>query len=442
MRTLIKILIPCIFLSGCSTLSDFFESAPKTRLAGKRIAVLERTQALDVDKDINPTPLTLPPTPNLQEWSQAGFNLIHNPQHLSLSDNPKLLWSKNLGSGQNSRIAFTSQPVVANSIVYAKDSQDILSAFDFETGDRLWRLDLAPTDEDPGEGSFGGGLAYASDKLFVTTGFGQVLALEAKTGSILWRRQLFAPARGAPTIAGGKVFVITVENETVALAVEDGHRLWHQNGVAELTSFIGSPSAAVETSSVIVPYSSGEIFSLRSDNGSVQWTDTLSAIKKTNQVSQLSDIKGVPIIDQGRVFAIGNADQLVAFDLRSGKHIWDREIGGIQTPWLAGNFLYIITTLPSLICVEALNGHIRWVHELQAFEDVKEREGTILYTGPILAGGALYVTTSTGQLMHFSPKTGDLLKEDSIGSGVTIPPIVSNNTLFIVTEDGSLLAWR
>jgi outer membrane protein assembly factor BamB len=437
-RRLLFVTAACGLLGACG-IEDWFSPAPANKLPGKRIAILSHTKALEVEAATQGD-ITVPPPERLTEWPQEGGYPSHSMQNKALSDHFERVWSTQLGEGGDKRRAFVTQPIVATDKVYAMDSLSVLTAYSLADGERLWRIDLGP--EEAGGGSFGGGVAYDEGKLYITTGYAQVVALNAATGAELWRKPLPAPVRGAPTVKNGRMVMVTVDNETLALSAEDGHQLWRHSGISETASFVGAPSPAIEGNTVLAPYTSGELFALRIENGTVEWSDVLAAVKRTDQVAELSDIGGLPVVDRGRVFAAGNSDVFAAIDLRTGRRLWDKEVGSTHTPWVAGDYVYLITNSSDLACFEARTGHVRWVHHLQAYEDEQEKDNRINWTGPIMAGGKLLVMSSFGDMVTISPTSGDAIKTDQLPDGVSIPPVISGDTMIVLTEEGNLVAYR
>ncbi|MBX9635778.1 MAG: PQQ-binding-like beta-propeller repeat protein, partial [Magnetospirillum sp.] len=248
--------------------------------------------------------------------------------------------------------------------------------------------------------------------------------------------------RGAPTVRGGRVFVITVDNQTHALAAEDGAVLWTHQGISEGASLLGGTSPAVDGNVVVVPYSSGELFALRVDNGTVLWQDQLTTVRRTDNVATLSDIRGRPIIDRGRVYAIGHADLLVAIELRSGRRLWEREIGGVQSPWVGGDYLFLISNKNEAVALDAKTGRVLWVTQLQVWVDEEDREGRVVWAGPVLASDRLLLGSSTGKLVSLSPYSGEVLGRLAVSDGVTIQPSVAANTIYFLTNDADLVAYR
>lgn len=437
-RRLLFVTAACGLLGACG-IEDWFTPAAPNKLPGKRIAILSHTKSLDVESATQGD-ITVPPPERLTEWPQEGGYPSHSMQNKALSDHAERVWSVQLGEGGDKRRAFVSQPIVAADKVYAMDSLSVLTAYSLADGERLWRIDLGP--EDAGGGSFGGGAAYDEGKLYVTTSYAQVVALNADTGAELWRRPLPAPVRGAPTVKNGRLVMVTVDNETLALSAEDGHQLWRHSGISEVASLVGAPSPAIEGNTVLVPYTSGELFALRIENGTVEWSDVLASVKRTDQVAELSDIGGLPVVDRGHVYAAGNSDVFAAIDLRTGRRLWDKEVGATHTPWIAGDYVYLITNTQELACFEARTGHVRWVHQLQAWEDAEDKSNPISWTGPIMAGGRLLVMSSYGDMVSVSPTTGDVLSTNELPDGVSIAPVISGDTMIVLTEAGNLIAYR
>lgn len=159
-------------------------------------------------------------------------------------------------------------------------------------------------------------------------------------------------------------------------------------------------------------------------------------------MSALAQIRAAPVIDDGRVYAISAGGILAAFDSRSGQRLWDRDIGGLQSPWIAGRQLYQIANDGQLVAVSVDTGRILWVASLPAFADEKERSHPILWSGPVMAGGRLLIAGSDGSLLTISPYDGKVLDRRVVAARVTIPPIVAGRTIYLLDDDGNLSAFR
>ncbi|MFD2232281.1 PQQ-binding-like beta-propeller repeat protein [Phaeospirillum tilakii] len=425
-------------LGGCDTGWLGEKAAPP--LPGKRISVLSHDKLLEPEIAGPAVQVVLPPPEPNDEWPQAGGFSNHAMHHMEVAGNLHEAWSSDAGSGSGKRRRLLGQPVVAENHVFTVDADSQVTAFDARTGKRLWRADTIPDNDF--EVYTSGGIAYDEGRLFVATGFAQVVALDARTGRLLWRQTVSGPMRGAPTVRGGRVFAITVDNQTYALAADDGAVLWTHSGIAEIAGLLAGNSPAVDGNMVVVPYSSGELFALRVDSGVPIWQDSLVTIRRTETVGALMDIRGRPIIDRGRVYAISNGDMLVCLDQRTGRRLWEKEIGGVQSPWIAGDFLFLVTTHNEAIALEAKTGRVVWVTQMQTWKDPSDKSGRVLWSGPVLASDRLILGSSNGLMVALSPYTGDMLGWQEAPDGVTIPPVVANGTLYFLTDDAELVAYR
>jgi outer membrane protein assembly factor BamB len=294
---------------------------------------------------------------------------------------------------------------------------------------------------DPTKG-FGGGTAFDNGTLFVTTGFGDVYALDARNGKQLWKISLDVPIVNAPVANGGRVFVSSEDNHFYALAESDGRKLWDHQGITESAGILESTSAAVAGDYVIAPYTSGELYALNVVDGKAAWSEMLTRTGQQTALSELDDIAGRPVVDRDMVYAISHSGVMVAININSGERAWSRDLGGIQTPWAAGDVLYVLTIDSRLICLQRKDGKVRWIHQLPRWEDEESKGGPIVWNGPVLVSDRLIVTSSNGRAYSISPYTGALTGKTEIPDGAYIAPVVANGTLYLLTNSAQLIALR
>jgi len=251
-----------------------------------------------------------------------------------------------------------------------------------------------------------------------------------------------APIHSPPTVADGRVFVVTVENELDVLAADDGRKLWAHNGLPEPAGLAGGASPAVAGDLVVVPYSSGELYALRVENGRPLWNDSLAAAQPVGALSSLADIRGAPVIDRDRVFAISHSGLMVSIDLRTGDRVWEQDIGGVHAPWVAGDYIFVLSADNQLICLTRADGRVRWARELPQWNNPEKKRDPIFWSGPVLAGDRLIVISSEGEAFSVSPYTGEPLGRVDFPDGVFINPIVGDKTLYVLTDEADLVAMR
>jgi len=232
------------------------------------------------------------------------------------------------------------------------------------------------------------------------------------------------------------------DNQIYSLKESDGSTNWSQAASLEIAGVFGSASPAVGQGTVVSGFSSGELNAYRYENGRMVWQDALQRTSIRTSVSSLSDIDADPVIDSGQVIAVGQGGRMVALDLITGQRQWELNLAGISTPWVAGDWIFVVTDEAKLICVARQNGHIRWINQLPQFLKAKSKKGEIDYSGPVLAGNRLIVVGSNGVLVNVDPATGSFQSQTNVGAGISLSPVVANSTLYILDDRGRLHAYR
>jgi outer membrane protein assembly factor BamB len=246
----------------------------------------------------------------------------------------------------------------------------------------------------------------------------------------------------APVANGGRVFVSSQDNHMYALAEADGRQLWDHQAISESAGILESTSAAVAGDYLIAPYTSGELYAIRVEDGRVAWNDMLTRNGTRTALSELDDIAGRPVLDRDMVFAISHSGTMVAINLDSGQRVWTRDVGGTQTPWVAGNFVYVLTLDQMILCLQRKDGLVKWVHQLPRWQNEEDKEDAIQWSGPVLVSDKLIAVSSTGFAEAISPYTGKLIARMEIPAAAYIAPVVANQTLYLYTNDAQLVALR
>ena len=289
---------------------------------------------------------------------------------------------------------------------------------------------------------FGGGASFDDGKVFITTGLGEVAALDAATGKQLWKVKPAGPLRGSPTIAFNAVYAMTQDNQMIALNSADGAVLWQESASTGLTGVFGVAAPAVGQGTVVAGYSTGELVAYRYENGRTLWTDALARTSLSTSVGVLTDIDADPIIDRGRVFALGQGGRMAAYELVTGQRIWELNLAGISTPAVAGEWIFTLTDDSKLLCLTRSTGRARWVAQLSRFRNEKKKKGAIYWTGPVLANGRLWVANSEGEVKSVNVEDGSVRNFTRMGKPITLAPVVADRTLYVLDDGGKISAFR
>ena len=428
-----------IALSGCSLFNR--GKKPSTPIVGERIAVLTTESDVSIDPTTAALPMTLPVPVVNSEWSQSGGNESKSMGHLALGASLGEAWSVSIGRGTSLSARLAAAPVVAGGRVYTIDTTATVRAFDAQTGGQVWATQFG-TERGNDSSLFGGGLAYGNGRIYATNGLGFVTALDASNGGAIWQVRPGGPLRGSPTIAGDALYVMSQDNQLYSLKTADGTTNWSAAAALEIAGVFGVASPAFAQGTVVAGFSSGELNAYRYENGRVVWQDALARTTVRTSVSSISDIDAEPVIDSGQVIAIGQGGRMVALELISGQRMWELNLAGISTPWVAGDWVFVLTDDAKVIAIARATGKVRWINQLPQFRNEKSKSGLIGYVGPVLAGGRLIVGSSQGALISIDPVTGTFQGQTGIRSSITLPLVVANSTLYVLDDSGRLHAFR
>ena len=432
-------LVLALGLSGCGVFGG--KGKPTTPTVGNRIPILSRVESgAKVDPALAGVAVVLPPASSNPEWPQAGGTANKSYGHLALPAAPQRGWSASI-AGSSSKHRLAAAPVIGGGQLFAMGTDGMVHAFDAATGAARWTQSFKIS----GDGSssvFGGGASFDSNKVYITTGVGEVAALDAATGKQLWKAKPAGPLRGSPTIAFGLVFVMTQDNQIHALNSEDGTNGWNQSASSGQTGVFGVGAPAAGQGTVVAGFSTGELVAYRYENGRQLWADALARTSLSTTVGVLTDIDADPIIDRGRVYALGQGGRMAAYELTSGQRIWELNLAGISTPAIAGDWIFTLTDDGKLLCIARTSGKVRWMTQLARFKNETKRKNAIYWTGPVLAGDRLWFANSNGQVYSAASGDGSIALLAELKSPVTLAPVVANGTLYVLDDSGKISSFR
>ncbi|MEP2737263.1 MAG: PQQ-binding-like beta-propeller repeat protein [Erythrobacter sp.] len=412
-----------------------------TPTVGKRMPVLSRIESgASVDPALASVSVVLPPARANAAWAQVGGSASKSYGHLALAEAPARAWSANI-AGSSNRRRLAAAPVVGDGRLIAVDTDGVVHALDAKTGARVWthRMEI---DDKMEASAFGGGASIDSGRVYATNGVGEVVALNAADGSQIWKAKPAGPLRGSPTIAFGQVYVMTQDNQIFALDAATGKLAWNEGGSSTQAGVFGVAAPAAGQGTVIAGYSSGELNAHRYENGRTLWADALARTSISTEVGSLTDIDADPIIDSGRVYALGQGGRMAAYELVTGQRVWELNLAGISTPAIAGEWIFTLTDDARLLAIARSTGKVRWITQLPRWRKEKKKEDPIFWTGPVLAGNQLWVASSEGLLYKVSTGEGSVSSHADFKQPISLPPIVADNMLYILDDSGRISAYR
>lgn len=376
------------------------------------------------------------------EWTHTAGGPTHRAPHPALAATPQLAWSTGIGAGNSRKFRITADPVVADGRVFTQDSRSRVTAVS-TAGAALWNVDLTPPEERNDDAS-GGGLAVAGGRVFATTGFGEIAALDAASGAEIWRQALDAPATSSPTVLGDLVYVISRDNRAWAIDVENGRVKWQLPGTPDVSGIVGGAGPAVTDRVAIFPFGNGEIVAALRQGGVRLWGSSVSGKRRGPAYANITDIVADPVVVGDVIYTGNQSGRAVAIDLNSGKRIWTARDGAYGPVTVAGNSVFLISDQSELIRLNAETGAEIWSRELPYFKRDRARRAKAIFAhfGPVLAGGNLWVASDDGTLKSYDPVTGDARATIDLPGGAASSMAVAGGAMYVVSGRGQLLAFR
>ena len=437
--TSLLILASALALGGCAALGGGGKKKD-TPTIGNRVDILGTEADTKADPNLAGISVILPPATTNPNWAQPGGNAAKAPGHLTFADAPAQAWSAKI-AGASDRVRLAAAPVVHSGKLFVVDTEARVSAFDAITGAALWSA-MLDVEKDGKPSRFGGGVSTDGTLVYATNGVGDVAALKVEDGATVWKKRPAGPLRGAPTISAGNVYVMTQDNQIYAVRAADGEPQWNEAGPIGASGIFGVAAPAAAQGTVIAGYSTGELAAYRYENGRSLWSDTLSRTAMSTTVSTLTDIDADPVIDRGRVFALGQGGRMASYELVTGQRIWEINIAGITTPATAGEWIFVLTSDAKLLCVQRASGKIRWLSQLPRYRDEEDKKGVITWRGPVLVNNRLIAANSRGQLWSISTAEGAATLMTDLKSPISVAPVVANNMLYVLDDSGRITAFR
>lgn len=332
-------------------------------------------------------------------------------------------------------------PLAVDGVLYFTGSYAKVYAVDAVSGKSLWTYDPEVWKHEPQKLRYAlpcnRGAAYESGRVFVGTIDGRLIALDAKTGSLLWSAQTTAPGSvqtitGAPRAFDGKVIIgnggadFGARGYVTAYDAATGHQVWR------FYTAPGSPDenrgdAAMEKAAATW---SGSFW--KTGTGGGPW-DSITFDKDLNRI-YVGTGNAAPYDPEQR--SPGGGDNLytasiVALDADTGKYVWHYQlnprdswdfdsaaqmslaelvIGGrrrkvlMQAP--KNGFLYVIDRTNGKVISAGKIGKVTWADHIDTATGRPAEAADIRYQKSPVTIWPSPLGAHNWQSMSFSPKTG------------------------------------
>lgn len=393
-------------------------------------------------KPVVARPIALPAAQGNADWTARAGNAAHHIAHAALPGPLSPLWAAPIGAGDGRKNRISADPVVAGGRIFTLDADTTVTATG-TNGATLWQADLTPAADRAGEAS-GGGIAFGEGRVFVTTGFGELVALDPATGAVAWRQRFDSAVGGAPAVSDGRVYVVARDASAWAVRAADGKVEWTLPGTPSSAGVMGAAAPAVDARQVIFPFASGQMLAVAKDSGTTLWGAQVAGQRRGRAYAAYSDLTGDPVIADGTVYAGTAAGRLSAVNADTGQTLWSARDGALSPVAVAGGSVFLVSDEDQLVRLEAATGAEIWRVDMPYFTRDKDRRrrAIVAHYGPVLAGGRLVLASSDGLIRTFDPASGALTATVDLPGGAASAPAVAGGVLYVVTRDGKIRAFR
>ncbi len=433
----VTIATSALLLSSCSNWLG--NNSDKDKLKGERIDILNTKESLNIDKSLVKKEFFLGTPIQNKLWSKSDLYQL-SEQNLLITNGSDKTIKIDIGDADSSN-QLISTPLIADGKIITIDAFGHISAFDINNiKNKIWDYNIA-SDSKKDNKFFNAAMSYAEGKIFVSTGELSIIALDAKNGQLLWSRKLNNIVNSPATISNGNLFVNTASSNLYSLNIKDGSLNWTASGLPSEITIIGGVSPISAGRIILVPYESGEVVALDALNGNQIWSNTISNANLDNKSHlSLSTINAQPVIYNNLAIITSGDSGIVAFDLFKGDIVWKQNISSNYTPWINGDYAYILDKKNRLVSIYLPNGAIKFANSLPDDRKGKNDETEPYYwSGPVMANSKLWLVGSHGNLVAISPANGLVEKQIKIDSGVKLPPIIGYGKMFLLKSNADLI---
>lgn len=394
--------------------------------------VENRSQPISLGAGISPS-----------SWPQRSLTPSHQIPVLAFSGHLAPVFSVPIGKGDDRRHRIIADPVSDGSRVFTLDSRATVTAVS-TAGAVLWSADLTPASDRNGTGS-GGGLVVSGGRLYATTGYGTLTARDAATGAEIWTQKIDAVGNAAPTVVDGTVYVIGRDNNAWAVRASDGKVLWEAAGPPPVSGYAGGGGAAVDGRIAVLPFASGGLTAVLRQSGVRSWGTQIVGQRLGKAYATVIDITSDPVLVGDTLYAANTAGRLTRMSASDGEREWTALEGAMSPIVLGGGSIFLVSDNSEVVRLNAATGERIWGTALPDYvKPGKPRKRLAFWAhyGPLLAGGRVLVASSDELFRLYDPASGNLIGTAPLPGGAASNPIIVGGTLYVVTRDGRLSAFR
>lgn len=338
------------------------------------------------------------------------------------------VWSANLGGGEG-RIGIGQRPVVADGRVYAAAGGNTVRALDLQTGQPVWTWS-----GDKG-GRFAGGPGVGQGIVAVGGLDGDVVALDASTGTEKWKAKLLNEVIAAPAVGGGMVFVRSNDGRVTAFDANNGEKRWSWRADMPALTVRGNAGLTLGPGYLFVGNDNGKVVALSAADGSELWDMTVAQPEGRSELDRMNDVDGAPLLEGSTLYVSSYKPQTMAIDAPTGRPLWVQQgQGGVGGIGANGSRLAVTDAQDVVWALDASSGAPMWKQPSYPRRAL---------TAPAIIGNHVVAGDYDGYLHWFSLDDGHMSARVRVSrKPLRAQPVVADGLLLAQDTDGNLSAYR
>jgi outer membrane protein assembly factor BamB len=339
----------------------------------------------------------------------------------------KKLWSEGVGGGKKQiKLRLGLGPAIDNGLVFAASHKGEIVAVALDTGRNVWVKKLkVPISAGPAAGS---GIVVAGSSK------GAVIALDGATGRQLWRSQVNSELLSSPAISENVVVIRSVDGRLHGLETRTGKQLWSVEQQVPRLSLRGTATPIVAKEVAISGFDNGKVMAVSLTTGDTIWDTALASPHGRTELDRLVDIDSAVRVVGENVFATGFQGRTAMLALDSGQLWWSHDMSSYRGLAVDADNLYVTQSDGIVVAMRQRDGAEIWRND-----KIKRRGLSV----PIVTSTAIAVADFQGYIHWLDKGTGVLVARERIAKQrVSNPPAGANDTIVVLTDGGTLAAYR
>jgi outer membrane protein assembly factor BamB len=339
----------------------------------------------------------------------------------------KKLWSEGVGGGKKQiKLRLGLGPAIDNGLVFAASHKGEVVAVALDTGRNVWVKKLkVPISAGPAAGS---GIVVAGSSK------GAVIALDGATGRQLWRSQINSELLSSPAISENVVVIRSVDGRLHGLETRTGKELWSVEQQVPRLSLRGTAIPIVAKEVAISGFDNGKVMAVSLTTGDTIWDTALASPHGRTELDRLVDIDSAVRVVGDNVFAAGFQGRTAMLALDSGQLWWSHDMSSYRGLAVDADNLYVTESDGTVVAMRQRDGAELWRND-----KIKRRGLSV----PIVTSTAIAIADFQGYIHWLDKNTGVLVARERIAKQrVSNPPAGANDTIVVLTDGGTLAAYR